>query len=65
MHTCQARIVSPHMPARCMAKALRSLLRFLQQSGEIVIDLASRVPSVAIGIFRATQTLLAQQVKLA
>lgn len=41
-----ARTVSHHA-ARCMAKALRSLLRFLQQSGDIITDLAVSVPSVA------------------
>src|SRR5260370_18393033 len=60
----QARIVSPHA-ARCMAKALRSLLRFLQQSGEIVIDLAARVPSVANwNLSGLPKYLLPQQVKL-
>jgi site-specific recombinase XerD len=60
----QARIVSPHA-ARCMAKALRSLLRFLQQSGEIVIDLAARVPSVANWNLSALpKYLLPQQVNL-
>lgn len=42
----QARTISPHA-ARCMAKALRSLLRFLQQRGDIATDLAASVPSVA------------------
>src|SRR6516225_375370 len=60
----QARIVSPHA-ARCMAKALRSLLRFLQQSGEIAIDLAARVPSVANwNLSGLPKYLLPQQVKL-
>ncbi|HXR32986.1 MAG TPA: tyrosine-type recombinase/integrase [Verrucomicrobiae bacterium] len=60
----QARIVSPHA-ARCMAKALRSLLRFLQQSGKIVIDLAARVPSVANwNLSGLPKYLLPQQVKL-
>jgi site-specific recombinase XerD len=60
----QARIVSPHA-ARCMAKALRSLLRFLQQSGEIVIDLAARVPSVANwNLSGLPKYLLPQQVNL-
>ena len=60
----QARVVSPHA-ARCMAKALRSLLRFLQQSGEIVIDLAARVPSVANwNLSGLPKYLLPQQVKL-
>jgi site-specific recombinase XerD len=60
----QARIVSPHA-ARCMAKALRSLLRFLQQSGEIATDLAARVPSVANwNLSGLPKYLLPQQVKL-
>jgi site-specific recombinase XerD len=60
----QARIISPHA-ARCMAKALRSLLRFLQQSGEIVIDLAASVPSVANwNLSGLPKYLLPQQVKL-
>jgi len=42
----QARTVSRHA-ARCMAKALRSLLRFLHQRGDIATDLAASVPSVA------------------
>ena len=42
----QARTISPHA-ARCMAKALRSLLRFLQQRGDIATNLAAFVPSVA------------------
>jgi len=42
----QARTISPHA-ARCMAKALRSLLRFLQQRGDIATNLAVSVPSVA------------------
>jgi site-specific recombinase XerD len=42
----QARTISPHA-ARCMAKALRSLLRFLQQRGDIATNLAASVPSVA------------------
>ena len=60
----QARIISPHA-VRCMAKALRSLLRFLQQSGEIVIDLAASVPSVANwNLSGLPKYLLPQQVKL-
>jgi len=42
----QARTISPHA-ARCMAKALRSLLRFLHQRGDITTNLAAFVPSVA------------------
>jgi site-specific recombinase XerD len=42
----QARTISRHA-ARCMAKALRSLLRFLQQRGDISTNLAASVPSVA------------------
>jgi site-specific recombinase XerD len=42
----QARTISPHA-ARCMAKALRSLLRFLHQRGDIATNLAASVPSVA------------------
>jgi len=42
----QAKTISPHA-ARCMAKALRSLLRFLQQRGDIATNLAESVPSVA------------------
>jgi integrase/recombinase XerD len=42
----QARTVSRHA-ARCMAKALRGLLRFLRQRGDITTDLAASVPSVA------------------
>jgi site-specific recombinase XerD len=60
----QARVVSPHA-ARCMAKALRSLLRFLQQNGEIATDLAARVPSVANwNLSGLPKYLLPQQVKL-
>jgi site-specific recombinase XerD len=60
----QARVVSPHA-ARCMAKALRSLLRFLQQNGEIATDLAARVPSVANwSLSGLPKYLLPQQVKL-
>jgi integrase/recombinase XerD len=60
----QARTVSAHA-ARCMAKALRSLLRFLQQSGEIATDLAARVPSVANwNLSGLPKYLLPQQVKL-
>jgi site-specific recombinase XerD len=60
----QARTISPHA-ARCMAKALRSLLRFLQQSGEIATDLAARVPSVANwNLSGLPKYLLPQQVKL-
>lgn len=42
----QARTVSRHA-ARCMAKVLRSLLRFLHQRRDITTDLAASVPSVA------------------
>ena len=42
----QARTISRHA-ARCMAKALRSLLRFLHQRGDVATDLAASVPSVA------------------
>ena len=42
----QARTISPHA-ARCMGKALRSLLRFLHQRGDIATNLAASVPSVA------------------
>ena len=42
----QARTISPHA-ARCMGKALRSLLRFLHQRGDISTNLAMSVPSVA------------------
>lgn len=60
----QARTISPHA-ARCMAKALRSLLRFLQQSGEIATDLAARVPSVANwNLSGLPKYLLPLQVKL-
>lgn len=57
-------MVSPHA-ARCMAKALRGLLRFLQQSGEIATDLAARVPSVANwSLSGLPKYLLPQQVML-
>jgi integrase/recombinase XerD len=42
----QAKTISPHA-ARCMGKALRSLLRFLHQRGDISTNLAMSVPSVA------------------
>jgi site-specific recombinase XerD len=42
----QARTISPHA-ARCMGKALCSLLRFLHQRGDISTNLAMSVPSVA------------------
>src|ERR1700730_6372588 len=42
----QAKPISPHA-ARCMGKALRSLLRFLHQRGDIATNLAASVPSVA------------------
>src|SRR5882762_2540428 len=48
----QARTISPHA-ARCMAKALRSLLRFLHQRGDITKDLAASVPSVAKGVWQS------------
>jgi hypothetical protein len=41
-----ARTISPHA-ARCMGKALRSLLRFLHERGDIATNLAAFVPSVA------------------